>query len=500
MANSLGGPDRPSENVDPWYTAREAYDKFMEGEVFKRHQNDRGILPEGTDVDDLNLGTTLGTHTLSVGLMATYKNLPFIPTQNAAFMVFRGASSNSVVHMMISHNTFMWREKPFTVGSGWGIWRKVMDHLAVGKAETFPPLTRSSDINNLPSGFHPVIYSEVARGLGLPYRLGTLEVREIFPTIKVQTYRTDFGSIMTTSGVYQEWMRGMDSDRNWLPDFELTFSSTTSNASGMSNSNGPVYAPQGAVWLSKTKAAYSKNADTPVRPYSTMKSFALYVARKTITNAFLDSLVTVTVEDVDPGGSGGITFNVGDQISYRDLFYSMMLPSSNWATNIVARAVGDILPGTGTGYSKFLTAMRNTADSLGWSGYVISNPHGIGSVNALSANMMCSLVFELAPDTSARRFMSTMNRTITFHGPNARTQDLEQNFDRMGDVQFPEFEYGKGGSLDSTYNCYVMGWEDRTGDLHALAVLGSNAKQRGSDMRQMIDLVKNAMDQQYMVL
>ena len=58
----------------------------------------------------------------------------------------------------------------------------------------------------------------------------------------------------------------------------------------------------------------------------------------------LDELITMTEDDVAVGGSGAV-FQTGDIVSYRDLLYAMMLPSSNMAAHALAHNVGNIILG-----------------------------------------------------------------------------------------------------------------------------------------------------------
>lgn len=248
-------------------------------------------------------------------------------------------------------------------------------------------------------------------------------------------------------------------------------------------------------WTSSARY-FDKLADVPVRPASTLKILTLHVARQVITGyhesggALLDDTVTVTAADItaNPGGSGGITFQAGDVISYRDLMYAMMLPSSNWASEILARAVGEQLTGDGTPRERFIQAMHDAAESFGWTGYHFTNPTGLGNGNRLSASMLIQLMYEVGANQTNRWLMGDAERTITITGPNARTQVIRNTTQADGDVPFPEMVAAKTGSLENgEYACLAMLWTKPDGTHAASAILGSNAENRFKDMRALID-------------
>lgn len=89
---------------------------------------------------------------------------------------------------------------------------------------------------------------------------------------------------------------------------------------------------------------YSKAATTEWYPASMSKILTALVLLHYVTD--LNEKITVTQEDVDAlvaYGSGWYASDilVGDTISYLDLLYYMFLPSSNIATQIICRGVGN---------------------------------------------------------------------------------------------------------------------------------------------------------------
>ena len=244
--------------------------------------------------------------------------------------------------------------------------------------------------------------------------------------------------------------------------------------------------------------AFDKDGATPDRPLSTTKMFTLFVARTVITDALLDALVTVSADDVDPGGSGDVSYQVGDKVSYRDLFYAMMLSSSNWSAELVARAVGDQMPGDGTGRDKFLDAMRSYADTWGWEGYAISTPSGLGTVNRFSTDQLADLALRMAPDAWACSVTRARTWTVNISGPNPRTVTTTHAFDWEGPIDFSDVVALKGGSGGGYYNLIVL-WRTRTGEYCSTALIGSNTEQRNQDLRYVMNLTAAELDRQYIV-
>ena len=84
---------------------------------------------------------------------------------------------------------------------------------------------------------------------------------------------------------------------------------------------------------------YVKNGDKSTVPMSTTKVMTMITALRYVTNIYQP--VTITEKDVENTTStSGAIFSVGDVVTFHDLMYACLLPSSNQAANAIARVAG----------------------------------------------------------------------------------------------------------------------------------------------------------------
>lgn len=449
-----------------------------------------GNLVENTNIDSMRTAEVAGMHRLPVdrSYNGTFPPGPRSDQQESLLVLPATAAGTTSTQYLFRYNQTWYRHAP---GGVWSAWRNLNND----------PITLSRDLetlDDLVAGRYRIEWENDAEAFGLPPIIGILDVLPVTATRLMQVYTTYAGATQTGVGAFQVWVRGQDDTaaRNYLPWRRID------NRGGGASAHAVVATHAASNWASSVRY-FNKNGDEADRPASTLKVLTFHTARETITgynqdgSAVLDNLVTVTAEDVanNPGGSGGITFQVGDQIRWRDLFYLMMLPSSNWASEIIARAVGEQLEGMGTPRERFLDAMRSTAEGFGWSGYHITNPSGLGNGNRLSPSMLIDLMFAAA--NYQRTVMGAEEHTAAIGGPNARTITVRNTTERNGDIPFPEMVAAKTGSLGSSHACLVMLWERPGGGYAVSALLGSNAENRFKDMRAIIDATLRAGDHQY---
>lgn len=125
-------PRRPSQNEDPWYSAREAYDQAIEDGVRDSHRS-RGTLPS-MDLDDARGPDYLGVWVLHVN--NTYQNLPNeFPQENVVLEVVRTGLANALIQRITAGGLperwfpgVYWRE---STSSGFRQWMKVASNSAV---------------------------------------------------------------------------------------------------------------------------------------------------------------------------------------------------------------------------------------------------------------------------------------------------------------------------------------------------------------------------------
>lgn len=480
-------PRRPSQNEDPWYSARETYDRAIENAINSRFTLNRGQLPDGTDLNSLFTMADSGVYRLHQNL--TYHNMDAVLSQQAILHV--GTAGSTQYQLIIHLDSFWWRVRPV---SSWGNWREVV---STEKLNSPTRLTSNDDLDALTPGEYRVIYASDAANLGLPRRVGRFSVIEITPTINLQKFETNLGDTGPGYAPYEVWVRGMDVDRNYYPEFTKVVGGE--DAEGVSNVSHTIVASRASSNYTNSLKFYDKNGDTLDRPASTTKLLTVYIARQTVTNARLNNTVTVLSSDPTPGGSGsGIPLQVGDVLTFRDLFYLTMLPSHNQAAFILARAAGDLISGSGNGYDRFIEKMNYDVRQWGYEGATFNNPSGSGNQNQITTNQLVDLMYRASSDSFLVDVMGTSRWSVDITGPNERTITANHTMDPNGPVKFPDMIAAKTGTLGS-HTCLVMLWRKSNGTMGASALMGSNAANRFLDMRQMINYTKEAPDDQYRV-
>lgn len=242
-------------------------------------------------------------------------------------------------------------------------------------------------------------------------------------------------------------------------------------------------------------AIYQKDPDTAQQPASTTKLLTAIVAMESISWA-LDTIVPVTSDDVVPWGSqshAGLL--VGDEISYRDLLYGMMLPSGNDAANCIARNVGAELSGAGSPMQRFLAEMNAKAADLGMSSSAFYTPSGMGDGQRMSARDLATLMRAYSDDPYLVEVAGTMSRILTITGQNARTYGVSHTIDPDGEIKFPEYICGKTGSYFSgagseydSGSCVAILWEKSPGVRRVTIVMGAaTGIDRYRDARRLMD-------------
>lgn len=121
---------------------------------------------------------------------------------------------------------------------------------------------------------------------------------------------------------------------------------------------------------------FKRGADVQRPIASVTKVMTAYVAVSRCSDS-LDDMVTIGGESASVGGSTS-GLRAGDTLTLRNLLLCAMLPSGNDAADAIARYVGTkIDPTSGDPYATFVSAMNDTAKSLGMSSTVYRNPHGL---------------------------------------------------------------------------------------------------------------------------
>lgn len=231
---------------------------------------------------------------------------------------------------------------------------------------------------------------------------------------------------------------------------------------------------------------FEKNPDTPTIPASTIKVLTFAVARTIVTDAMLDDTVTFAAADMQNGSTANL--QDGDVLTWRHLFYGMMLPSGNDAAACICRTLGQHLIDTGqstsTPLGAFYDRMRSLATSWGWTGHVITDGWGLSTSNRLTPRQLCQLMHDADP--FMLQVMGTLSWSLQVTGANARTYTISHTVDPDGAVEFPEFVAAKTGTNNGAN--VVMAW-DTGGVRHVTAIMGSTSADRFTDLRAVMDYV-----------
>lgn len=463
----------------------------------------RGILADGASLDTLVGSSSDGVYRLQAGF--SFAGLPASKSSQAAnLLVLSSTGGQSTAQVYIAFDRMLFRNR---AGSAWGVWRRVVAHPETETPYDPSPklLTLSDDLDALAPGVYYVNYSTTAAQLGLPPRVGSLHVLQITTTMRLQRFETAFGDAETVSGThfpYEVWIRGMDrgegGERLYHPQFTKLYSTDDEPEPGSAIPH-TVVAPHALSTTAPDEPRYVKGEDVLDRPASTTKVLTGVIARTVVTDALLDDTVTVLETDPNPGGSGsGIPLQVGDVVTFRDLFYLTMLPSHNQAASILARAAGALLPGSGDTYDRFVAEMQAVATDWWGAGRVFVNPTGLGSTNQVAASDLVDLMYRASDDPFLVECMGAESYTVNVDGPNARTLNAVHSVQRDGAVKFPDMVAAKSGTL-SGHACLVMLYRLSTGGYGAAALLGSNPANRYLDMRQIINYAHEGPDRGFLV-
>jgi D-alanyl-D-alanine carboxypeptidase len=234
--------------------------------------------------------------------------------------------------------------------------------------------------------------------------------------------------------------------------------------------------------------SFSKNPDTLRVPASITKVMTALLARDWVNDVDLDDAVTVTADDNPFGpGAGGVA--LGDIVTYRDLFYLMLMTSRDDATHCLARNVGGLIvadnPGGGSSdpYTRFIEQMNVKASVLGLTGAVYYDAGGASASNQMSPNQIEYLTFLLSEDDFLRTAAGTFSRPVTTLNTTPRTFDCVNIFDPTGLTQpdprvvtgyaFPEHILSKYGITNEAGYCLTLVWAmPVTGEQKVTVVMG----------------------------
>ena len=228
----------------------------------------------------------------------------------------------------------------------------------------------------------------------------------------------------------------------------------------------------------------SKNSKIRLYPASTTKIMTALLALE--SGIGLDDMITIPPEAADvPEGSSVINIKPGDQMTWRDLLYGLMLRSGNDAANAIAVAVSGSIQG-------FVEGMNRRASELGCTGTQFVNAHGYHNKNHYTtAQDLARIAYAAMQNPTFREIAAApyWTLTVTRNGKTASTDAENRNL-----LVVPESEYYypaatgiKTGHHNKAGRCVVASAEAEGVRLMAIVMDSPDEARQFSDAKKLFD-------------
>jgi serine-type D-Ala-D-Ala carboxypeptidase (penicillin-binding protein 5/6) len=225
---------------------------------------------------------------------------------------------------------------------------------------------------------------------------------------------------------------------------------------------------------------------------STTKIMTAYVVLRLAASepAVLDETVTFSKRAHGTIGSSS-RVEEGEQLPVRELLYGLLLPSGNDAAVAFAEHFGGRMKTAADEHSssdplpRFIAEMNRTAAELGLRETHFVNPNGLPAPgHQSSARDLAKLTHHALALPTFARYVSTVKRGATLHGPSARKRNvLWTNTNRLLDTE--GYDGVKTGTTRAAGECLVASGR-RNGDHLIVVVLGaSSTEARYADARNL---------------
>lgn len=213
---------------------------------------------------------------------------------------------------------------------------------------------------------------------------------------------------------------------------------------------------------------YEKNARDPRAIASITKLMTALVFLD--SNPDWDKKVTMAADDFEAGAKPSLL--PGDQVTVKDLFYAMMVASSNEAAKALARS-------TGLSPEDFVFQMNLHARLLEMNDSRFVEPTGLSAGNQASAEDVIKLIQVAFSHSEMRKAGATKNYTVRTIGGN-----LARNLQSTDKILKEDFgteeasykiEMGKTGFINAAGYCFASQVKDDKNRKLLIAVLGSSS-------------------------
>ena len=205
------------------------------------------------------------------------------------------------------------------------------------------------------------------------------------------------------------------------------------------------------------RTVYEKNIDERIYPASLTKIMTCLLA---LENGNLSDIVTI-----DEGAFAGLDGNsstaglqVGEQLTFNDLLYCLMISSGNEAANAVAEHIAGSIP-------DFVRMMNERAYELGCTGTHFANPHGLhDEEHYTTVRDLVAITLAALKSDNFRTITNTRNESLSGAGAE-NDQSADRRLDQQQQLLQPRHRHQdrvhlKGGPL-----CHFL----REGRRHVLS-------------------------------
>lgn len=232
---------------------------------------------------------------------------------------------------------------------------------------------------------------------------------------------------------------------------------------------------------------YSRNADKEAKIASLTK---IVTAGCALKNLQLTDKVAVSSSAASIGGSSASLVS-GDEMTFLDALYCMMLPSGNDAAYAVAETAGEKMQGSGNNVEKFVAAMNEYATELGCTRSLFTNPHGLDADEFESdahstANDLIKVINDVMQNDTMREIVKTKSKTISItRGGNATSITLNST-DELLDV-FDGASGIKTGTTDLAGYCFAGAFERESDRIYTIVL---NSESEGTRFQDTTNLAE----------
>ena len=247
----------------------------------------------------------------------------------------------------------------------------------------------------------------------------------------------------------------------------------SNNVSNISSKPAEDFYGAGLFSLDDNSVLYAKNIHKRLYPASTTKIMTFYLGLK---YGDLDKVITVSDTAVQvPWDSSKAYLQPGDQMTFKDLLYSMMLQSGNDA----AKAVGEIISGSEEEFAKL---MNEEARLLGATNSHFVNAHGFHDENHYTTVYDLYLIMNACLQYDAcKEIVSTSHHTATVTQADGTTrlgQWWQTNRYLTGKSKAPSGVNvigGKTGTTSHSRSCLVLLSTDENEAPYISIILGASS-------------------------